>query len=99
MKAIKRNFENVLYELKEKIKEDEYAKDLYRALCNTKWRNVYTLKYYVCTWRYAGGLIARVRNKGEDYLNFYCSGNEGFVSDTVKKDLAKLGWKPIKYGE
>lgn len=51
-----------------------------------------------CSWRCSGGIIADIRNvhynRGEDYMDFYCSGNEGFVSDTVKECFERMGWVP-----
>ena len=42
-----------------------------------------------CSWRHAGGIIADIRtanyNLSEDYMDFYCSSNEGFVSERVEK--------------
>jgi hypothetical protein len=49
---------------------------------------------YSCSWRYAGGLVADLREQGEDYLDFYCSGGEGRVASDVREALAKLGWEP-----
>lgn len=56
---------------------------------------------YGCSWRYAGGLIADLRNlalgTSEDYMNYYCSGSfegvpEGTVTEEIEEDLNKLGW-------
>jgi len=54
-------------------------------------------KVYSCTWRYAGGLVAKIRDVGEDYLDFYCSGCEGDVDDEVRKDLNNLGWEELPW--
>lgn len=52
-----------------------------------------------CTWRYAGGIISDIRNDNyktaEDYMSFYCSGEEGYVSEIVEDNFNRLGW--IKY--
>jgi len=51
-----------------------------------------------CTWRYAGGIIADIRHQHyserEDYMDFYCSGNEGEVTELVRECFERLGWKP-----
>lgn len=50
-----------------------------------------------CSWRTAGGIIADIRNANyntkEDYMDFYCSGNEGEISDTVKQCFNRMGWE------
>lgn len=64
----------------EKVRGDtSYAQNLYAALCNTKWcKNdvVQILKeeFWSCSWRYAGGIIADMREQG-DYVDWYCSGS------------------------
>lgn len=86
----------------EKVQNYKYAQALYAALCNTSWipKDVMELlknEGYSCSWRYAGGMVARLRNCG-DYMDFYCSGiddysiPEGIVTDEVRQDLNELGW-------
>ena len=87
------HFETNLESLIPKLQDDEYAKNLYRALCNMRWAKKGVPQPYSCSWRYAGGLVARLRNKGESYMDFYLSGNEGYISSEVSLDLHKLGWK------
>jgi hypothetical protein len=53
---------------------------------------------YGCSWRYAGSLLANIRCVGENYLDFYCSGNEGEVDEEIKQDLNNLGWEELPYG-
>jgi hypothetical protein len=79
-----------LEQLRDKLKDRKYAEDLYGALCNNEF--IKDGKEWSCTWRYAGGMIARLRGEGEDYLDYYCTGNEGFITEEVKKDLETLGW-------
>lgn len=90
-------FEDSLNKLRGKVKDIGYAKDLYKALCNMKWKCKTTEIDYHCSWRYAGGLIADLRDVGECYLDFYCSGGEGHVTEEVKEDLDKLGWTPQEW--
>lgn len=87
----------------------QYAQNLYAALCNVEWRHTSYIfeilknELWYCSWRYAGGLIAELRDQGEDYMDFYCSGidpapgcvGEGCVTDEIKNDLARLGWSPF----
>ena len=50
------------------------------------------------SWRASGGLIAEIRSDhygtNEDYMDFYCSGDEAYVSPLVKECFKKLGWRP-----
>jgi hypothetical protein len=85
-----------------KVKEsDDYAKALYAAMCNMGWQQMDVIpilkdEYWSCSWRYSGGIISRLREEG-DYMNWYCSGNEGTVADEIREDLAKIGWQPYDY--
>ena len=95
---MKTHFEKDLLKLSEKIKDYNYAQELYAALCNMKWQNIKNPKIiYSCTWRYAGGIVGRIRNNKENYMDFYCSGGEGKVSKRIRKDLKELGWNKLEY--
>jgi hypothetical protein len=91
-------------------KDDNYAQHLYAALCNNDFQKLDVIPIlkdltWSCSWRYAGGIIADMQQKG-DYINWYCSGingpndeatgkirvAEGEVTDEVREDLKKLGW-------
>jgi hypothetical protein len=57
---------------------DTYAQNLYAALCNNEFikNEVFPIlkeEVWSCSWRYAGGIIADMQQKG-DYINWYCSG-------------------------
>ena len=71
------------------VNSEVYCRDLYAALCNNRF--FYNNKEWTCSWRYAGGIVSDIIEKG-DYIQFYCSGNEGKVTDEVRLDLLKLGW-------
>ena len=95
---IEYDLEKDLQLLAGKVNEDyDFAQELYAALCNMRWKKHY--QTYACSWRYAGGLIAEMRGMtGEwDYLKFYCSGNEGRISERVRMELEKLGWEPLPW--
>jgi hypothetical protein len=62
-----------------------YAQNLYAAMCNNDFQKqdtweVLTNNQWSCSWRAAGGVVARLRNCGEDYMNYYCSGMGGFAT-------------------
>ena len=90
-----------------------YAQNLYAAMCNQDWQrnDVWPLlkgETWSCSWRYAGGIVADMREEG-DYIDWYCSGiqgepdadwvdlghvPEGTVTDQIREDLFRLGWIP-----
>lgn len=101
---IKPNLKNDLFNNKniiEKCKHSKiYSQNLYACLCNNRF--FYNEEEWTCSWRMSGGIVADLRNCGEDYIDWYCSGigcensegyvAEGFVTDEVRLDLLKIGW-------
>lgn len=89
----------------QKVREsDDYAQNLYAAMCNNDFmkKEIITIlkeEVWHCSWRYAGGIIADMRQEG-DYIDWYCSGigaqdkcvGEGTVTDEIRDDLQQLGW-------
>lgn len=98
----------------EKVRtSDRYSQNLYAAMCNREFQKLDVLpilkeQIWSCSWRYAGGIIADMRQEG-DYIDWYCSGigdglgngdasgtkgyvSEGIVTDEIEEDLKKLGW-------
>lgn len=86
-----------------------YAQNLYAALCNNDFQRADVLpilkdQRWHCSWRYAGGIIAHMRQEG-DYIDWYCSGYsdaaglqpEGAVTEEIRADLLQLGWIVIEY--
>ena len=71
----------------DKVKGDDvYAQHLYAAMCNNDFTKndvwpILTEKKWGCSWRYAGGIIANMQEKG-DYVDWYCSG----IRDATKLD-------------
>lgn len=86
----------------EKVKDYKYAQSLYAALCNNAFSKS-SKEPWSCSWRYAGGIVAKMRGEG-DYLDFYCSSfdrhdsdvGEGYVSPEVAEDLEEIGWRCIE---
>ncbi len=96
-------FLNILKSLKDKMQDKSFAEDVYRALCNVKWKKIgYVPKdecditrdcTFACSWRYAGGVVAEIRDCGENYLDFYCSGGEGTVTPEIEQYFKEHGWE------
>ena len=112
--------DNLEYDLRstdwilEKVRNSEiYAQNLYAAMCNNDFqkRDVMPIlkdETWSCSWRYAGGIIADMRQEG-DYIDWYCSGirnpkdkdgvdfvAESQVTEEIEQDLLKLGWNVIQ---
>ncbi len=73
---------------------DDYAQNLYAAWCNMRWcpkdlwpaiRQDPSKDLWSASWRGAGGIVARFRNNGEDYMDYYCSGMGGLASYDLKE--------------
>jgi hypothetical protein len=97
----------------EKLSDQYYAQNIYAAICNNKFYKtsdslaILTDDPWTASWRTAGQIVAKLRNRNEDYLDYYCSGinfditndllkeryvEESFVTDEVREDILKLGW-------
>lgn len=84
---------------------DIYSQNLYACMCNNEF--FYGDHKWSCSWRMSGGIVADLRDKGESYLDYYCSGiasghntgyvPEGFVTEEIRTDLIKLGWTVKPY--
>lgn len=76
----------------DKAKENEYyAQNLYAAICNNEFvKNdvwpILTDKRWGASWRSAGGIVANMIEKG-DYIDWYCSGIRGDLSDEEYSNL------------
>ncbi len=63
----------------EKVRtRDDYAQNLYAAMCNNGFIKMDVIpilkeEEWGASWRYAGGIIADMR-QGGDYIDWYCSG-------------------------
>lgn len=60
---------------------NSYAQNLYAAMCNRQFQKLDVMpvlknERWSCSWRYAGGIIADMQQKG-DYIDWYCSGMGG----------------------
>lgn len=92
--------DNLEYDLRstewilEKVRAKEsYAQNLYAALCNNQFikNEVWPIlkgEAWGCSWRYAGGIIADMRQEG-DYIDWYCSGIRGEVNDEEYNQMTK----------
>ena len=79
---------------------EEYAQNIYAALCNQEWQRndvwpVLKNETWSCSWRYAGGIVADMREEG-DYMDWYCSGIRGGDvlgdEDLTEEQRARVEW-------
>jgi len=101
----------------EKVRASEtYAQNLYAAMCNNGFIKLAVIpilknQEWSCSWRYAGGIVADMRQEG-DYIDWYCSGirnkdgserdlyvGEGCITDEIRNDLQRLGWAVAPGGD
>lgn len=81
--------------------DKRYAQNLYASWCNMQWakHTTWTRKagdlgpvdidqneLWTASWRASGRIVAELRNKGEDYMDYYCSGMRGGLSVNGKDD-------------
>jgi hypothetical protein len=84
----------------EKVRSNaSYAADIYAALCNNEFQKMEVMpilqdQNWSCTWRYAGEIVSIMLGQG-NYLDWYCGGNEGLVTEEVEQDLKKLKWQVV----
>ena len=84
---------------------DIYAQNLYAAMSNNIFHK--NGEEWTCSWRMGGGIVADLRDMGEAYIDWYCSGiasdhitgyvPEGVVTEEIRDDLLKLGWAVEPY--
>lgn len=92
--------DNMEYDLRstnwilDKVRASEvYAQNLYAAMCNNEFQKLDVMPIlrndkWSCSWRYAGGIIADMRESG-DYIDWYCSGIKGEMYDTTEVEITE----------
>jgi hypothetical protein len=95
----------------EKVRtNDSYAQNLYAAMCNNDFIRMEVIPiirqdpdkdFWHASWRYAGGIIADMQQKG-DYIDWYCSGmgglNREFEGEEANEQWrARTGYVPEGY--
>lgn len=86
----------------------DYAQNLYAAWCNMRWcpkdlwpaiRQDHGKDLWSASWRGAGGIVADLVNKGEDYMDYYCSGMGGVAGYDTDPDEWRKDTKFVPEGE
>lgn len=90
-------FVAIIKDIVEENKSDEgKLVQLYESLCNKIWYNENLKLMFSCSWRAAGRIVSSFENNKE-YLDYYCSGNEGMVVDWIKDRMKQDGWFSCNY--
>ena len=69
----------------------EFCVEMWSALANIQWYYKDNKEDQGFTFRQAGGVIAEIRGEG-CYMDWYCSGPDGVVSENIAERMAKHGW-------
>lgn len=100
--------DNLEYDLRstkwicDKAKQSEvYAQNIYAAICNNQFiKNsvwpILTDKRWSASWRSAGGIVANMIEEG-DYIDWYCSGIRGGLSDEEYSNMSKEDQEKYDY--
>jgi hypothetical protein len=90
----------------EKVRSsDSYAQNLYAAMCNMQFVRKEMFPFlrqdpdkdlWSASWRYAGGIIADMRQEG-DYIDWYCSGMGGLNQEYDAKETNEQWQKRTGY--
>lgn len=93
----------------ELLSDAKFCDGLYAAMCNMAWarkewtREEKLTKFWSCSWRASGEIVAELRNDilktSENYLDFYCSGNEGRVDERIREFFGSFGWEPVSWDD
>lgn len=74
-----------------RMSDIEFANKVYANLCNLVWYDYINDECISFSWRGSGGFVASIRSIGEDYMDFYCSGNEGDVDGEIESIFNENG--------
>jgi hypothetical protein len=85
-------WEDIEHSFKAQIcEDDEFAKKIYAACTNIEWKHN-DGSVGGESFRAAAAIIAMIREKGENYMDWYCCSPEGVVDWEIEVIMAMMGW-------
>jgi len=83
-----------LFPLRDRLRDEWFARELYQALTNTAWRKQDGPDGHLSlSWKRAEGIVNELRERdGEAPLELAQTGGEGELSPMLAEELAGLGW-------
>jgi len=83
-----------LFPLRDRLREEWFATELYHALTNTAWRKQNGPDGHLSlSWNRAERIVNELRQReGEAPLDLAQTGGEGELSDAIEDELSGLGW-------
>ena len=73
----------------------DVGQQMWSALANVEWRSTDGKDTASYTFRAACDMIAAIRDKSENYLDFYCNSPYPLVSELIREAMAGVGWEPV----
>lgn len=94
VEALERELARDLEGLGDRLVDESFGSDLYRALAGNRWRKGAGPEGALAlSWTRAERLVNELRERrGEQPLELAQTGGEGDVADTVAEELGRLGW-------
>lgn len=101
---VENTWESIKAALRPIVQDDEGAIEVASAFYDVAWvplesiASTYSEAWeegFSLSWRGAGGLVAELRDRGEDYLDWCWDAESGAVSERVERVMRSIGLRPV----
>src|SRR3954471_8012926 len=83
-----------LEQLGDRVADERFARDLYRALAERRWIHPEDGLSVAVSWKRAEEIVNLLRSRtGKGELTLAQTGGEGEVTERVREDIERLGWR------
>ena len=83
-----------LEQLGDRVADERFARDLYRALAERRWIRDADGFSVAVSWKRAEEIVNLLRSRvGEDDLTLAQTGGEGELTERVAEEIERLGWR------